>query len=171
MEITRKAEYAIAALLDLALLPSGEFTLSKDIAKRQGIPANFLPQIMAAMSRRGWVEATRGAGGGVRLAVQPSQVTVQEIIEVVEGPIAINRCLVGAGACPNQCSCPLHNVWAKAQSAMIEVLANTTVADLARAKQVLSVPAETPESVETSLLVQESSVGSERTPASAGPRQ
>lgn len=137
MEITRKAEYAISALLDLALLPSGEFTLSKDIAKRQGIPPNFLPQIMASLSRHGWVEATRGAGGGVRLSIDPAEVTLQAVIEIMEGPIAINKCLVGEGACQNQCLCPLHNVWAKAQFAMLGVLGNTTIADLARAKKVL----------------------------------
>ncbi|MBM7867787.1 Rrf2 family transcriptional regulator [Heliobacterium gestii] len=137
MEITRKAEYAIAALLDLTLLPPGEFTLSKDIAKRQGIPTNFLPQIMAALSRHGWVESTRGAGGGVRLAVEGGTITLQAVIEVVEGPIAINRCLVAAGACPNQAGCPLHHVWARAQGAMLDVLANTTIADLARAKRAI----------------------------------
>ncbi|KAB2953881.1 RrF2 family transcriptional regulator [Heliorestis acidaminivorans] len=137
MEITRKAEYAITALLDLALLPKGEYTLSKDIAKRQGIPANFLPQIMATLSRKGWVEATRGAGGGVRLLADPSTISLQDIIEVIEGPIAINKCLVGAGTCHNQSNCPLHNVWARAQAAMLDVLGETTVADLVKSKNIL----------------------------------
>ncbi|ABZ83608.1 transcriptional regulator, rrf2 family, putative [Heliomicrobium modesticaldum Ice1] len=137
MEITRKAEYAIAALLDLALLPPGESTLSKDIAKRQAIPSNFLPQIMAALSRHGWVDSTRGAGGGVRLAVEAETITLQAVIEVIEGPIAINRCLVGGGSCPNQAGCPLHHVWARAQSAMLDVLAKTTIADLVTAKRAI----------------------------------
>ncbi|QGG47034.1 RrF2 family transcriptional regulator [Heliorestis convoluta] len=137
MEITRKAEYAITALLDLALLPEGEFTLSKEIARRQGIPSNFLPQIMATLSRKGWVEATRGAGGGVRLSVDPATISLQAVIEVIEGPIAINKCLVGAGICQNQSACPLHNVWSRAQAAMLQVLGETTVADLVTSKKVL----------------------------------
>ena len=51
MELTRKAEYAIAALVDLASQEKGAFTLSREIAKRQRIPSNFIPQIMATLSR------------------------------------------------------------------------------------------------------------------------
>ncbi|MDD2421403.1 MAG: Rrf2 family transcriptional regulator [Heliobacteriaceae bacterium] len=130
MEITRKAEYAITALIDLALLPAGEFTLSKNIAERQGIPPNFLPQIMAALSRRGWVEALRGAGGGVRLAVGPTEITVQAVIEIMEGPIALNRCLANDGICPQQDTCPQYVVWRKAQDALLGVLGRTTIGDL-----------------------------------------
>ena len=71
MELTRKAEYAIAALVDLASQEKGAFTLSREIAKRQRIPSNFIPQIMATLSRKGWVEGVRGSGGGVRLRVPP----------------------------------------------------------------------------------------------------
>lgn len=133
MEVTKKSEYAIIALVELALNPD-EYTSSKDIAARQNIPANFLPQIIAQMGNRGWVQGVRGPGGGVRLITDPAQITVSDVITLIEGPLAITRCLAGDDGCANIDSCPLHNVWARAQDAMLQVLGDTTIADVVAAK-------------------------------------
>lgn len=136
MEVTKKAEYAISALVELALHPD-EYISSKEIANRQNIPPNFLPQIMATLGNKGWVEGVRGPGGGVKLLANPTKITVREIVETIEGPVAITRCLMGQGGCSQQAVCPLHNVWDKAQKAMLEVLADTTLADVVEAKKTL----------------------------------
>jgi Rrf2 family iron-sulfur cluster assembly transcriptional regulator len=135
MELTRKAEYAIAALVDLASQEKGAFTLSREIAKRQRIPSNFIPQIMATLSRKGWVEGVRGSGGGVRLRVPPEEISVIQVIELMEGPIALTKCLVSEGTCSNEKNCVLRGLWAKAQARMLEVLDGTTIADLVEAKR------------------------------------
>lgn len=129
MEVTKKAEYAISALLELAMNP-GQFISSKEIAFRQNIPANFLPQIIAMLGSKGWVEGVRGPGGGVRLIGDPHKISVLEIVEVIEGPIAITRCLSSEAECINEALCPLHPVWKQAQEAMLGVLSNTTLTDL-----------------------------------------
>ena len=89
MEITKKAEYAVTILLDLADQPNDHFTTARDIAERQGIPTTFVPQIVSILCRAGWVEGMRGPGGGVRPVVNLHELNVLEIIETVEGPITI----------------------------------------------------------------------------------
>lgn len=137
MLVTRKAEYAISALVDLALHAGEGRVASRDIARRQGIPLSLVVQLLGPMRRAGWVEAVRGPGGGVRLTCDPSRISVREVIEMFEGPLGVTRCLVREGVCENQPHCPLRGVWARAQARMLEVLDGTTIADLARARRAL----------------------------------
>lgn len=134
MEITRKAEYAIRILLYLAEKDTGENTSSALIAEVQGIPAKLIPQLVAALTKKGWLTGTRGAGGGVRLAGDPAEITIKEVIEFIEGPIVISRCLVSPETCANRSRCPLNQVWSRARQAMLDVLGGTTIADLIKAK-------------------------------------
>ena len=129
VEITRKSEYAVSALVELAQ-HQGEYVSSKIIAGRQEIPVNFLPQIMALLGDQGWLVGMRGPGGGVRLEVDPALITVKDVIEVIEGPIAIAKCLAGDLACSREGHCPMHSVWVEAQEAFVNVLQNRTIADL-----------------------------------------
>jgi len=100
------------------------------IASRQEIPVNFLPQIIALLGSQGWVAGVRGPGGGVRLEVDPAQITLKDVIELIEGPIAISKCLAGQIECPRKGECPLQPVWLEAQQAFVEVLQKRTIADL-----------------------------------------
>lgn len=134
MQFTRKAEYAVLALIDLASQESGEFALSRDVAARQHIPGKFIAQIMAALSKAGWVEGQRGSQGGVRLGVAADKLTLLGVIEAIDGPLAINPCLAEDYACPQESTCPLHSTWSEAQQQMVEVLEKTTIQDLAKAR-------------------------------------
>jgi len=136
VEVTKKAEYAISALIELAL-HRGEFISSKEIAQRQNIPPNFLPQIMATLGSRGWVEGVRGPGGGVRLLVSPDNITVREVVELIEGPVAITRCLMREANCSQLGRCPLHSTWARAQEALLNVLGDTTLQDVVETQRAL----------------------------------
>ena len=136
VEITKKAEYAVTILLDLANQPEECFVTARDIADRQGIPRTFVPQIISILSQAGWVEGMRGPGGGVRAATKLGDLTVLEIIETVDGPIAITRCLLDESAiCENRPHCPLHELWTRAQDAMLQVLRDTTVNELVESKK------------------------------------
>lgn len=129
MEITKKTEYAVSALVELAQ-HKGEFISSKVIASRQEIPANFLPQIIAQLGSEGWVVGVRGPGGGIRLQVEPETISLRDVIELIEGPIAITKCLTGEHICSREDRCPMHHVWKEAQDAFVEVLKKRTIADL-----------------------------------------
>lgn len=137
MLVTRKAEYAIAALVDLALQEGRERVPSREIARRQGIPVNLIVQLLGRMREAGWVEAARGPAGGVRLVRDPGEISLRQVIELFEGPVGITRCLVYEGSCQNQPTCPLRGIWARAQARMLEVLDSTTIRDLAEARRVL----------------------------------
>ena len=119
----------MSALVELAKHP-GEFISSKVIASRQEIPVNFLPQIIALLGSPGWVTGVRGPGGGVRLEVDPAEITIKDVIELIEGPIAITKCLAGEIDCPREGRCPMQPVWMEAQEAFVKVLRTRTIADL-----------------------------------------
>ena len=130
--ITKKAEYAIIALADLAMLQPGQKTTTREIVERRKLPPNLVAQLLATIRRTGWIKSTRGAGGGVLLCTDPGQITLRDVIELIDGPVKITRCLLQSMPCGNRSSCPLRDVWQKAQSEMLQVLENTTIQELAR---------------------------------------
>lgn len=135
MEFTRKTEYAIAILMALAEVVEGERLTSARIAEKQSLPMNLVPQIVAALAKKGWISGIRGVGGGLRLIANPSEITVREIVEMMEGPIALNPCLAAEqGVCAKQTDCSLRRVWERAQRSMVEVLEKTSIQDLVNDK-------------------------------------
>lgn len=128
--ITKKAEYAIIALADLAALPPDQKTTTREIVARRQIPPNLLAQILPELRAAGWIKSTRGAGGGVFLCKDPAQITLRDTIELIDGPIKITRCLFQGKPCGNKPSCPLRDVWKEAQGKMMHVFEKTTIKKL-----------------------------------------
>lgn len=139
MAITKKAEYAILILMDLVMQPEDRYSTAQEIAERQRIPQTFTPQIISTLARAGWIEGVRGPGGGVRPMVDLSDLSVLDVIETVDGPVIITRCLTEEAqtTCENRGECPLCKLWAEAQEAMLKVLEDATIGQLAKAKQQL----------------------------------
>jgi len=130
MRLTRKAEYAIRAMVDLAANYHTQPVMSKEIAARQDIPANFLIQIIPELKSSGLIHTARGNGGGIYLSKEPSEVSMKDIIEAIEGPIALNQCLAGDNHCSRKPTCPAHVAWNLAQIQMLSVLEATTLSTL-----------------------------------------
>jgi Rrf2 family protein len=130
LEITRQADYALRASVEVARLPEGERAPTAAIAERQQIPLPFLAKIVSQLVVRGVLEATRGASGGVSLARAADNVTMLEIIEAIDGPITINRCTRDASACDMSPTCPFCEIFTEAQRALVDKLHNTTLAQL-----------------------------------------
>lgn len=120
----------LLALLDLASNRGSGYVLSRDVAQRQGIPVKYMPQLMAILSREGWVQSIRGAKGGVRLAVDPGEVTVQDVIRLSGDPLLVKDCVASPGTCSKEAVCPLHPVWSRAQASLDEAIRGTTLANL-----------------------------------------
>jgi len=133
MEISRRTDYGIRLIIDLACLPALERASTRQIAERQTVPAPFLAKIVSRLSLAGLVVTHRGAGGGVSLARPPSEISLLEVVEALDGPVKLNRCLTQPDACPQNSSCPVHPVWAEAQALVINLMAHTTFDDLASA--------------------------------------
>ena len=132
--ITNRAEYLLAMLLDLANHRGEGYVLSRDVAERQSIPTKYMPQLMAMLTKKGWVASARGAGGGVALAVDPKDVSVQDVIAVSGDRFLVKSCVDAAYECPRKPACPLNPVWVRAQQNVDAVMRATTLADLLASK-------------------------------------
>lgn len=135
MRLTKKAEYAIRAMVDLAANDIGRPVKAKDVAARQDIPQEFLAHVVSELKGAGLIRTVRGNSGGIFLNNNPSEITVRHVVEVIEGPIALNDCLLGERGCARKSSCPLHGMWHEAQTKMLSVLEATTLAELAGLKK------------------------------------
>jgi Rrf2 family iron-sulfur cluster assembly transcriptional regulator len=130
MQITLTGEYAIRAMVHLASLEPGTIAQIADISRKWGIPEKFLRKIVARLTRAKLVKSHRGVHGGVSLARPPEEITLLEVVEEIEGPMALNRCLVDAGFCTRTPVCAVHGVWGEAQQKLREMLAARTFAEL-----------------------------------------
>ncbi|MEA1961885.1 MAG: Rrf2 family transcriptional regulator [Bacillota bacterium] len=131
MQITRQTEYAIRTILELARSETGELLSTRVISERQDIPEDFLKKTIQLLNYAGLVSTQRGVQGGVRLAKDPHEITLVDIITAIEGPIAINVCLAPDFQCPNRETCVISPLLARAQHAFLQELRKETLADLA----------------------------------------
>ncbi|MCL7453885.1 MAG: Rrf2 family transcriptional regulator [Anaerolineae bacterium] len=131
MEISRRTDYGVRVILDLALLDQSERASTQEIADRQNIPAPFLAKIISQLSFSGLVTTYRGAGGGVRLARPASEINLLEVIEALDGPVRLNRCVLAPSLCPRDDVCPVHDIWADVQADLTDVLSTTSFETLA----------------------------------------
>jgi len=131
MQLTRAGDYAVRVMIHLAAAPWGAVVRRGQIQERQGVPPAHLAKIIQALGRAKLVRTFRGAGGGVALAVRPQEVNLRHVIEAVEGPIVLNRCLVRPGACPRDVFCPAHPAWRRIQEVLMRELEAVTLASLA----------------------------------------
>lgn len=126
MEISRRTDYGVRVIMDLATLPEEQRASTQEIAARQNIPTPFLAKIVSQLKLAGLVATYRGAGGGVKLACPPSEITLLQVIEALEGPVRLNRCVIQPDQCPQNSHCPVHDIWSKAQRELSSLLASTT---------------------------------------------
>lgn len=119
-------------MLALALQQPGAGPLMvKDIAEQQNLPATYLEQLMVLLRKAGLVSATRGARGGYALARPAAEITLAEIIEVLEGPLNLADCPTGAGCCGHPETCAVHGLWQRASQALTDVFSDITLGALA----------------------------------------
>lgn len=132
MQITRASEYAMLGLLALSRRPAGSVEMVDVLAHEEGVPTSFLGKIFQSLSRAGIVKSARGSGGGFSLVRTPDKITVLEVIEAVEGPIALQRCLETDSDCTHREGCALCGLFSEAQDRVKEVFGRTSVAELTR---------------------------------------
>jgi Rrf2 family cysteine metabolism transcriptional repressor len=132
-KVSRKTEYAIRAMVELALREGQGPIPARDIAERQGIPLRFLEQQLAVLHKTGLVDSFRGAGGGCRLAREASSIRVADVVDAMEGSFYPMFCLNPEDhTCFQDSRCGLQELWGDVHVAVRRVFENTTVAELAR---------------------------------------
>lgn len=129
--LSRKADYGVRAMMDIAKRPPTTRAVVAEIAERQNIPAFYLAKIMPQLARAGLVRSSLGAGGGIALAVPAEEITLLQIIEAIEGPFALNLCSLTPAGCEHHATCPACETWCQAQTQLNQTLAATRLSDLA----------------------------------------
>jgi Rrf2 family cysteine metabolism transcriptional repressor len=134
--LSQKAQYAVRASFELAKRYGAGPVKAASIAESQCIPHRFLENILGQLRQVGLVESVRGKEGGYRLARHPRQVSVGEVIRLIQGPLTAVDCVAagsdnGAGReCALRTGCVLLPMWDKAHRAMMDVYDQTSLEDL-----------------------------------------
>ena len=134
MRISAKADYAVRAMVELAATADEKPVKAERIATAQGIPLNFLENILGELRHAGLVRSHRGAEGGFRLAKDPEDITVADVIRAVEGPLATVRGAPPEESQYNGASEALLRVWIALRANIRKVVEQVTVADVASGK-------------------------------------
>lgn len=134
MRLTTKGRYAVTAMLDLAMHEAAGPVSLADIADRQDISLSYLEQLFGKLKRAGLLASVRGPGGGYRLAVESSGVSVSDIITAVGEGIDATRC-GGAGDCRDGHICLTHNLWADLSARIDGFLREIDLASLVLSEQ------------------------------------
>ena len=131
LELTRRGDYAVRAMLALARAEGNGLLSARRIAEAMGIPVRFLPQVLGDLQRAGLVAASPGRSGGYRLARTASTISLLDVIEAVEGDSRRQTCVLRGGPCGRDGMCDVHEVFFLGQDALLAHFARSMLADLA----------------------------------------
>ncbi len=134
MRLTRETEYALLGLRALARRPRGASVTIDEVATAEDLPRSFLAKIFHKLSRHGILESSRGPGRGFTLIRAPESVSSLEVIEAVEGPDYLDRCVFWSGRC-GTVPCVLHQRFLTLKPRILSVLKETTLAELTDSDQ------------------------------------
>ena len=137
LKISAKARYGLRILLDIALHEGDETPrTTAAIAESQQISLKFASRLVIPLRQAGMIRSIRGTAGGFRLAKAPSDITLLDIVETLQGPVEILDCLGEGSACPRAAACVSRSVWDDVNTAFANALAALTLETvLARAQE------------------------------------
>ena len=133
MKITYKGDYALKAVLDLALHYGEEEELitARDLAERIDAPVKFFEQVLTELKKGGIVKSKRGNEGGYLLSKAPSQITIGDVVRIIDGPIEPISCVKECYTeCVNMDGCVFRNIWQRVYKATTDIIDHITFEDL-----------------------------------------
>lgn len=134
MKVTRRADAALRAAIGLAApaLPPGAVVSVPELARRSGVPAPFLQQILISLRRAGVVASRGGRRGGYRLARPAAEISVGDVLRGVQPDLAPMPCAAahGTGTCPDATGCRVRPVWVRVRQATEAVIDRTSLQEL-----------------------------------------
>jgi len=132
MKLSTKGRYGVRIMLDLAAHYGERPVLLREISQREDISEKYLWHLITPLKSAGLIHATRGAHGGYELAKAPSEITVKDVFEVVEGSICLVDCMENPATCKRADLCIARDLWGDASRALAESLKKTTLASLVK---------------------------------------
>ena len=130
MKLSTRGRYGTRALLELALHQGEGPVLLRDIAERQQISLSYLEHLVTPLIAGGIVWSTKGPRGGVSLAKAPEEIKLSEVIQILEGSVALADCIDNPGICKRSTFCVTRDVWGELKKVMNGFLESTTLQDL-----------------------------------------
>jgi Rrf2 family protein len=135
MKLSTRARYGVRLMLALAQNYGKEPLYLKDIAKQEDISEKYLSLIIMPLRGIGLVNSVRGAYGGYNLARDPSQITLKEIVDILEGDCSLVDCVKDPSACPRVSTCVSHDIWATIGGKISETLSSITLKSMIKMNQ------------------------------------
>lgn len=136
MNISAKSKYAVRALVELANNQEGKPVPIGDIAAKKDIPLQFLEQLFSSLRKAGILNSHRGVRGGFSFKKLPEDVSVLDVVEVLDGTVAPVSCTTGA-FCDKIDQCSVRDVWSEAKSSLEAVLSAASIAELAERESMM----------------------------------
>ncbi len=130
MKLSTKTRYVVRALVDLAVNYNGSPVQIKDIAKRELLSVRYLENLFTVLRAGGILKSEKGHGGGFKLGKKPEDISLLDVVELIEGKVVIVDCLADGSLCEIKSDCITHDVWEEINNAIIDILKKTTIADL-----------------------------------------
>ena len=132
IRLSRISDYGIVLMAHLAGLEDDQPHNAREIASEAGLPLPVVSKVLKGLAREGLLVSPRGAKGGYGLARPPEQITADEMIEALEGPIGLTECAVHPGECAQEPSCGVREPWQRINAVVRSALTGVTLADLAQ---------------------------------------
>jgi len=127
MKLSTRGRYGVRLMLDLALHYGEGPVLLKDIAGRQGISEKYLWQLINPLKTVGLIGSTRGAHGGYVLARPPEEISLKEIVRVLEGSLCLVDCVENPAVCDRSQTCTSRDIWSEASNQISQILESMTL--------------------------------------------
>lgn len=133
MKLSRASTYAFYGLGYLAGQAPGRVVPLSEIVERYGVPEKHLAKIFQLLVKAGILVSARGVNGGFALTKPADRISTLDVVRVLDGPVHESGCLLVQEACSHHGACQINSVWRRAQRAMVDVLRDSTLADMADA--------------------------------------
>jgi len=128
---SRQCEYALQAVLYLALKPHGEKTSIKELTEHLDLPYHFAAKILQALSRKGLLISHKGSLGGFALGKPAEDITLYQIIDAVDGVEFLKGCILGFPECGGENPCALHERWGAMREELQTLLTTKSIVEMA----------------------------------------
>jgi Rrf2 family protein len=128
--ITKTGMHAVRAVAALARLPEGAYAGAARVAREIGAPQNYLGKLLQTLAQEGLLESQKGLGGGFRLARNARRISMLDVVEPIERLGRWSGCIIGRPVCSDARPCAIHDRWKKVRTAYLDLLRQTTIAEL-----------------------------------------
>jgi Rrf2 family protein len=129
---SRQCEYALQAVMYLALKTDGEMTSIRELTRRINIPYHFLAKILQDLAYKGLLKSQKGPSGGFALAKPAKDITLYHIIEAIDGTDLTSKCLLGFPECSSKNPCAVHEKWGEMRDQLHAMLVGKNIGQMAR---------------------------------------